>query len=298
MTTTERIEQDGAIARGIEQKQKQKHDEKKWISRTTTTTTSAMAMAMEEQLKETRKEMAERWKDGKGGTMKRKFTETASGCADDGDGDVGVDGAAGSRSEGFYDQIKHSRERLAEKWKSKSTTTTTKNKKTKTKTMVEKEMKRIHTIKDLEEIERGDRSSKAASASTSTTAPSSSENIIGKRAFDLTNEFRAKQGHSILKWNQRIAEIGREQSKNMAEGRVPFGHEGFATRATRMPTGTRTTAENVAMTSGFSDPAKMAVEGWIKSPGHRKNMLSHFDFSGIGVFTLNGKTFLTQLFST
>jgi len=32
--------------------------------------------------------------------------------------------------------------------------------------------------------------------------------------------------------------------------------------------------ENVAWSRGALDPVKMAVDGWIKSPGHRKNLVS------------------------
>lgn len=39
---------------------------------------------------------------------------------------------------------------------------------------------------------------------------------------------------------------------------------------------------NLAYNGGVSDTARVAVEGWIKSPGHRKNLEGAFDLCGIG----------------
>ena len=50
----------------------------------------------------------------------------------------------------------------------------------------------------------------------------------GIRALDLTNKFRAKEGNrSALAWSQPLHDIAMVHSKNMAEGKVPFSHEGF-----------------------------------------------------------------------
>jgi uncharacterized protein YkwD len=43
--------------------------------------------------------------------------------------------------------------------------------------------------------------------------------------------------------------------------------------------------------------AQQAVNGWIKSPGHRKNLVGHFNLCGIGVYKSNsGTVYLTQIF--
>jgi len=84
---------------------------------------------------------------------------------------------------------------------------------------------------------------------------------------------------------------------DMAEGRVPFGHTGFRGRMNRMPGPVRGAAENVAWSAGYGDVAKTAVDGWINSPGHRRNMLGNYDVCGIGVYSCNGRTYLTQLFA-
>lgn len=85
----------------------------------------------------------------------------------------------------------------------------------------------------------------------------------------------------------------------MALGQVAFGHDGFKNRFRRFPFRlTRKGAENVAMNHGLGDVGKVAVDGWIQSPGHRKNMVGGFNYMGIGVAqAANGAWYLTQLFA-
>ena len=123
---------------------------------------------------------------------------------------------------------------------------------------------------------------------------------IGKEATRLTNDFRRQQGVTPdVVWNPAMAEIGWKHSKNMAEGKVPFGHDGFPDRVREMRM--RGAGENVFMCEGRAGAvvAQSAVEGWINSPGHRKNMLGRaWTLSGIGVFrTGRGGYYLTQLFA-
>ena len=83
----------------------------------------------------------------------------------------------------------------------------------------------------------------------------------------------------------------------MGEGRVPIGHQGFNDRVKKYPFHSMSAAENVAMNQGISEVAKAAVNGWIDSPGHRKNLLSKHDVCGIGVYrNFKGAYYLTQLF--
>ena len=120
---------------------------------------------------------------------------------------------------------------------------------------------------------------------------------IGRRALELTNEFRAKNGLGALRWSAALCAIGAGHSRDMAEGRVAFGHDGFRTRMARMPGSVRAAAENVAMNHGSGDVAKTAVRGWIDSPGHRRNLLGTYTECGIGVHEHHGRFYLTQLFA-
>jgi uncharacterized protein YkwD len=48
---------------------------------------------------------------------------------------------------------------------------------------------------------------------------------------------------------------------------------------------------------GYSKPDQQAVQGWLKSPGHYKNIVGDFDMSGIGVTkNAKGEYYLTQIF--
>lgn len=120
---------------------------------------------------------------------------------------------------------------------------------------------------------------------------------IGRRALELTNALRAQSGLGALRWSEALCAIGAAHSRAMAEGRVPFGHDGFRARVAQMPGGVRAAAENVAMNHGAGDVARTAVRGWSESPGHRRNMLGTYTECGIGVHAHHGRFYLTQLFA-
>ncbi|MBA2369951.1 MAG: CAP domain-containing protein [Candidatus Protochlamydia sp.] len=56
--------------------------------------------------------------------------------------------------------------------------------------------------------------------------------------------------------------------------------------------------ENVAYSENYADPVKIAIDGWMKSQGHKENILGDFEESGIGVaISKDGKFYITQLFA-
>jgi hypothetical protein len=123
--------------------------------------------------------------------------------------------------------------------------------------------------------------------------------IIAKETVRLTNVFRREQGREPdVEWSAEMAEIGWKHSKNMGEGEVAFGHDGFSERAKEMRMSSA--GENVFMVQGVAaaSVAKLAVDGWANSPGHRRNMLGNWRFCGIGVYRNgSGGYYLTQLFA-
>jgi len=120
---------------------------------------------------------------------------------------------------------------------------------------------------------------------------------IGLEALKYSNEFRKRNGLPELQWHQSLAQIAVQHSKNMGDGKVPFGHAGFNERVRQYPFHAISAAENVAMNYGMSTVAKVAVDGWIDSPGHRKNLLANHNYCGIGVYqNSRGAWYLTQLF--
>lgn len=85
----------------------------------------------------------------------------------------------------------------------------------------------------------------------------------------------------------------------MGDGKVLFGHQGFDDRVRQYPFRSKSAAENVAMNQGVAEIARVAVDGWIQSPGHRKNLLSKMTWCGIGVYqNSKGAWYLTQLFGS
>ncbi|MEL4897866.1 CAP domain-containing protein [Crocosphaera sp. Alani8] len=115
----------------------------------------------------------------------------------------------------------------------------------------------------------------------------------------LVNQYRLSKNLPPLQMNAEISYVARQHSKDMANKRATFSHDGFDNRA-KMVGKTipyRSFAENLAYIKGYPDLAKVAVEGWIDSPGHRKNMEGEFNLTGIGIAkNSEGEYYFTQLF--
>ncbi len=91
--------------------------------------------------------------------------------------------------------------------------------------------------------------------------------LVGGAGDDATslNGFRAANGRTPLASDGKLTALAQEHATDMAR-RNSLDHNGFMER--RGPAGSR--AENVAM--GCSD-SPCAIRMWIRSPGHRRNML-------------------------
>ena len=123
---------------------------------------------------------------------------------------------------------------------------------------------------------------------------------IGKKCLELTNIFRAKNKLPPLKWDDSIWRISYTHSKNMGDKKVPFGHKGFNQRIKQFPFHYTLACENVFMCQGYSQYsiAENGVDGWINSPGHRKNLLSNTTHCAIATYrTSSGAFYLTQMFA-
>lgn len=125
----------------------------------------------------------------------------------------------------------------------------------------------------------------AAPADTTTarsTRDDGNDTDMAQKILYYTNKFRASQGKPPLILDATCSGQAYKHSKAMATGATAFGHDGFEERVARLSTvfgNIPGAAENVAY--GNLD-AQQVVDGWIKSPGHRKNMLGDFDRIGIG----------------
>jgi uncharacterized protein YkwD len=59
----------------------------------------------------------------------------------------------------------------------------------------------------------------------------------------------------------------------------------------------RSAAENVATNFGHDRPDVVAIDGWIESEGHHRNMIGRYDLTGVGVAQdAKGEYYFTQIF--
>jgi len=120
---------------------------------------------------------------------------------------------------------------------------------------------------------------------------------LNRQVLELVNHHRADLGLRPLTENGLIAEAALKHSRDMAEGRVPFGHDGFDERTDKLMREIKwanACAENVAY---GARTAQEVVEMWLHSPGHRKNIEGNYTQCGIGIATSNdGTLYYTQIF--
>jgi uncharacterized protein YkwD len=123
-------------------------------------------------------------------------------------------------------------------------------------------------------------------------------NSIEQSVFNQINQYRVSKGLTPLSRDARIDRQAKIHSRNMATGKTSFGHDGFSERIKDVGVSNRTSAENIAKNRGSRDSASVAVQGWLKSPGHLKNIQNQdFNLTGIGVeINSKGKVYLTQIF--
>lgn len=157
--------------------------------------------------------------------------------------------------------------------------------------------------------------------------PKISAEELEQKVHARINREREQQGLAPLAWDSALSRVARAHSRDMAE-RAYFSHVSpdgtdFSGRYERagyrcaVPQG-RTIfmgAENIAQNNLYDsvatlntrkyydwnssdEIAEQVVSGWMRSPGHRKNILTpHWGKEGIGVaITRDGTVFVTQNF--
>jgi uncharacterized protein YkwD len=129
---------------------------------------------------------------------------------------------------------------------------------------------------------------------------SQSPEQIEQEVYGRVNAYRRSRGLAVLDRDGKMNQLAREHSRSMAS-RAKLGHRGSSRRFRRLqgqPTSLVSFAENVAYNFGHARPGEVAVEGWLRSPGHHRNILRPDDrLTGIGVaMARDGSWYLTQLF--
>lgn len=121
------------------------------------------------------------------------------------------------------------------------------------------------------------------------------------RVFELTNQLRAARGKEPLTFSPKASFVARDWSSKQAQGGF-ISHDGFPNQRQSLyqqEFGGRmaTSAENVAMTGGSSDPASEFVDMWTGSFGHLRNMLGNHKVLGVGLARASdGSWYATQIF--
>jgi len=113
----------------------------------------------------------------------------------------------------------------------------------------------------------------------------------------FVNQYRNQHGLGPLKMEEKISQQAYRHSQDMADHRQPFGHLGFNERFHYLRKHiheVQAGAENVAYNY---KTAKIVVDNWMTSRGHRQNILGHYNLTGIGIVRdKQGKLYYTQLF--
>lgn len=115
------------------------------------------------------------------------------------------------------------------------------------------------------------------------------------------NQVRQENKLQPLQNNEKLAQVARNYSRQMAEQNF-FSHTGAdgSTLEKRVRAGGIyywVVGENLFKSKNISQPVSPAIDGWMKSPGHRENILRpFFSETGVGVWKVGNSYYITQLF--
>jgi uncharacterized protein YkwD len=118
---------------------------------------------------------------------------------------------------------------------------------------------------------------------------------LASLVFAAVNRERVRAGLDALAWDDALAREALLHSDRMRELGF-FSHRDPRRGSLRERLGPvarrwAVFAENIYQEEGMDDPVKSAVASWMKSPGHRRNILdAGFTHTGVGV-TGNGRTY-------
>jgi uncharacterized protein YkwD len=143
----------------------------------------------------------------------------------------------------------------------------------------------------------------ATHVSNNTSNNTASTSTLEHQVFELINRKRAENGLQPLVWSERVAQVARLHSRNMASYNF-FSHvgvDGKRVDSRANSTGLsnwRSIGENIAYNRGFGNPVERVVEQWMRSPGHRDNLLGDgWKESGVGItIASDGRYYFTQVF--
>jgi len=135
-------------------------------------------------------------------------------------------------------------------------------------------------------------------STTRVTTAKKKHRLIEKYVLVRVNKARARAGLKKLERSTTIVKVARRWSATQAR-RGELAHN--PSYASQIPRGWTRASENVAWTSATGTPKKLAkriVRLWLRSSGHRANILgTHYTTTGIGVARSRHGWYFTQNFS-
>jgi uncharacterized protein YkwD len=141
-----------------------------------------------------------------------------------------------------------------------------------------------------------DRSSQVASSPKATAKPTVDE--LESAIYNQVNLHRMSLDLPPLVIDPVISAQAKAHSLAMAKT-GSMNHDGFRERvdSVAQTISYRSAAENVATNMGYDRPDTVAIEGWIESPGHYRNIIGRYDLTGVGVVQdAKGEYYFTQIF--
>ena len=133
-------------------------------------------------------------------------------------------------------------------------------------------------------------------------APVNAQDDAAQEILELINKERAKKKLKPLKWDDRLGKAAKDYAESMAKS-GKFSHKDkngrtVSDRVRDQHVEAADIGENIYQASDSKDLAKNALRDWMKSPGHRANILSNtWETTGIGVAKArNGVVYITQVF--
>jgi uncharacterized protein YkwD len=127
--------------------------------------------------------------------------------------------------------------------------------------------------------------------------PTTTAEAIAQDLFTRVNAERRNRGLAPLEWSDNLARMATDWSNQMARsGR--FVHRDLDAARSRPGIGQFSAlGENIAWVRGYDDDGYELHVGWMRSDGHRRNLLQQgFDTIGIGVVCAGGRAWATQNF--
>ena len=135
---------------------------------------------------------------------------------------------------------------------------------------------------------------------------------LERRIFQLTNDARRKNGLPSLDWDNSLAVKAREKSDDMLTNNY-FSHSSPDGKTLKdrfqdeKPASIRNISrigENIYMgarldfSTDIKTQARLIVDGWMTSPGHRRNILDpNYTRLGVGVGAKDKMCYATQIFA-